>query len=165
MYRLDALNCSHSESLISVEAFTNRDMTERTMQISLTASGLEPNKHSHYRDCGSTCRTRLRKSECSDTRRPTNHNLGNTNIIEMHLGKTDQRLKLEFVEQLFLNCGGEQTTVTPATQLLRDTKQRLISPFREKEKSVKSFKKVSWKSEKGCEKCKKVKKVQKVQKV
>ena len=30
------------------EAFTNRDMTERTMQISLAVSGLEPkNEHSH----------------------------------------------------------------------------------------------------------------------
>ena len=55
--RRNAVRCSHSESLMSValqsgRSFHNRDMTERTMQISLDASGLEPNNtctsHSVY---------------------------------------------------------------------------------------------------------------------
>ena len=71
-----------------------------SMQISLDTTGLESrHKTLGKRDCESTCRTRLRKSECSDF------------FIQMQLGETDTlHLKQEFVESLFLNCDAEWIT-------------------------------------------------------
>ena len=109
------------------------------MQVSL-----EPcNKHGHSRDCGSTCRTRLRKSERPDTQgRPTNHNLCNTNIIEVHLGETERLHTTVVAQKKNVTRLNRRSSNTIAE---RETKQRCnfttLPPKKgEKTKSKKSKK-------------------------
>ena len=111
-FELDPLRVSDIGSHCDpAEAFTNRDMTETTMQISLTASGLS--QATNVLGLGST----LNYSGWDE----------GTALCRKH--QTSEYTQ-EFVEQLFLNCGGEQTTslnrnpCNTTKELLKDTKRR-----------------------------------------